>query len=574
MPQRILFAAWPRFDRAEVAFWRALRDHLADHHLSLVLASSMTPPADLDVEHVALTTTPDAFWPVTDGALSAVPLSIIGLDAETLLARETAWSGPALIPAIARSRREAFGLMAGERLHWLQTLAPVLTVIWNGQHAAELILAAASRLGGIPVLFAERAPITEALFVDEHGLSSASAVAATRPWPMPPANWQALAHAVCDQIVQTRSTWWEQPRSRAASAPELRAALQIPDEARVILFAGQVDEDTQSFLFSSQHASNLDAFEWLLQAVAALPDVYVVGKQHPKSRTPAARYAERLARSGVRGQWRDDLSVEDAFAVADRVAAVNSTMLYEALANQCPALAMGDWLLSGQGAAYETTTEADTAVRDWWTARDFGAKLERFYAALGHLLSRSVYAFDASGTRTGMHDARALAERIANGVAHRPWHVPDSLSADLARTRGTQVANWSPADAAWTERRDALTERLTQWHVGQSLRAALLPAYQAARHDRRIRVWGSGSARHAIAALLEASGAFVDSYVPASELIRRAPVPDFIIVATADHDGTTQHLESLGFQRGTDYSVVEPHLLHALSLRDRHAGAA
>ena len=267
MPQRILFSAWPRFDRAEVAFWRALRDHLAEHDLSLVLASSAVPPADLDVDHITVTTTPDAFWPVTEGALSALPLSIVGLNEETLLAREAVWSGPALIPAIEQSRRESMALIAGERLHWLQTLAPVLTVIWNGQHAADLILAAASRLGGIPVLFAERAPITDALFVDDRGLSSASAIAATRPWPMPPADWQTLAHTVSDQVVQTRSTWWEQPRSRAAAAPELRAALQIPSDARVVLFAGQVDEDTQSFLFSPQHASNLDAFDWLCAEV-------------------------------------------------------------------------------------------------------------------------------------------------------------------------------------------------------------------------------------------------------------------------------------------------------------------
>ena len=102
----------------------------------------------------------------------------------------------------------------------------------------------------------------------------------------------------------------------------------------------------------------------------------------------------------------------------------------------------------------------------------------------------------------------------------------------------------------------------------------MLPAYHAARQRRRIRIWGSGSARHAIAELLEAAGAPVDDRVASLELIRRASVPDFIVVATADHDGTTHHLESLGFQRGSDYSVVEPHLFHALSLSDHHAGAA
>ena len=99
-------------------------------------------------------------------------------------------------------------------------------------------------------------------------------------------------------------------------------------------------------------------------------------------------------------------------------------------------------------------------------------------------------------------------------------------------------------------------------------------ARRVVRQRRRIRIWGSGSARHAIAELLEAAGTPVDDRVASLELIRRASVPDFIVVATADHDGTTRHLESLGFQLGIDYSVVEPHLFHALSLSDRHAGAA
>lgn len=573
MNQRVLFAAWPRFDRAEIQFWRALRDALHARHLDLVLASPVPSPRDLDVEHVAVTTTPDAFWPMTDGALAPVPVSLLGLDENALLARESAWSGPPLVPTIERSRRDALALIAAERLQLLQHVAPVSTVIWNGQHVAELTLAAASRSGGTPVLFCERAPITDALFVDQKGLSSASEIVSSGRWPAPAAEWRELAVSICGQISRTRSTWWEQPRSRACSAQDLRAALQIPADARVVLFAGQVDEDTQSFLFSPRHASNLDAFEWLLQSVAGLPDVYVLGKQHPKSRTPAARYAERLAESGVRGVWRDDLSVDDALAVADRVAAVNSTMLYEALANERPVLAMGDWLMSGQGAAYDTLREAG-AVFDWLVAREFDTRLERFYDALGYLLSQSVYAFDASGNRAGMLDANALADRIAASVAPTPWQAPDALRRELLRLQGARVANWSPADVSWTDRRDALTARLNQWHYGQSLRYALLPAYEAGRQQRRVRVWGSGAARRAIGALLEAAGAPVADHVPVSELFRRTPVPDFIVVATAAHDGTTGHLESLGFQRGIDYSVVEPHILHALNLRDRAAGDA
>ena len=48
---------------------------------------------------------------------------------------------------------------------------------------------------------------------------------------------------------------------------------------------------------------------------------------HPKSRTDPAAYERLLAASGVRGAWRTDLAIDDALAAADRVAAVNSTVI-------------------------------------------------------------------------------------------------------------------------------------------------------------------------------------------------------------------------------------------------------
>ncbi len=88
--QRVLFSAWPRFDDKEVHFWRSLRDELHHQNLALVLATSTSAPKDLDVEHVPLTTTIDAFWPVTRGWPGGLPVESLGLDPEALLRRESA----------------------------------------------------------------------------------------------------------------------------------------------------------------------------------------------------------------------------------------------------------------------------------------------------------------------------------------------------------------------------------------------------------------------------------------------------------------------------------------------------
>ena len=327
MTTRVLFAIRPHFTRAEIGFWRRLRDALQERDLTLVLSSPELCPAELDVEHVTVAGSPDHFFPVADGVLAGVPVSLVGLEEDALLAREAGSSGPALVPAIERCRREALTLIAAEYVQCLHALAPVLTIVQQ-QHVAEWTLASASRVGGIPVLYTEGEPTVEGLF-----------------------------------------------------------------------------------------------------------------------------------------------------------------------------------------------------------------------------------------------DADVLARRILNSVGHPPWRLPDVLMREIIRLRSVRAASWPAEGTTWLDRRDVLSLRLDEWRNGHLLRNALLPAYAAARQYRRVRVWGSAAARHAVSALLEGAGASVDELVVGADGIRTAPASDFIIVATAAHDGTARHLESLGFRRGIDYSIVEPQVLHALHLR-------
>jgi hypothetical protein len=327
MTTRVLFAVRPHFTRAEIGFWRRLHDALQERGLTLVLSSPERCPGELNIEHITVAASPNNFFPVTDGGLAGVPVSLLGLEEEALLARESASSGPALVPAIERCRREALTLIAADYLQWLHTLAPVLTIVQE-QHVAEWTLASASRVGGIPVLYTEGEPTVEGLF-----------------------------------------------------------------------------------------------------------------------------------------------------------------------------------------------------------------------------------------------DADVLAQRILNAVGHTPWRLPDALMREIIRLRSARATSWPPEGTAWLDRRDVLSLRLDEWRNGHLLRNALLPAYEAARQHRRVRVWGSGAARQAVSALLEAAGASVEAQVVGIDHIATTQSSDFIIVATSAHDGTAYHLESLGFRCGLDYSIIEPQVLHALHLR-------
>ena len=568
----VLFLAWPQFDALECRFWQQLRDRLAQHQLRLVLASTATPPVDLDVVHVPAVPSIDAVW-----SASTMDVDVLGLDPDALLAREVAWGSPAVLPEIEAHRRRA---MEATSVHWLHTLAvlqPDVVVLWNGQHVTELILDAAARAGGVPVLYVERAPIPQALFADERGLSAASKIAGRPVWSDPAPEWYTRADAVIRRMAAGQHTWWEQPDSQSADAESLRTHLGIPSGVHVVLFAGQVNEDTQQFLFSPRFGSNVDAFVWLLDQLRGRRDVYILGKHHPKSRTPPDEYRRALAHSGIAGAWRVDLAIDDALTVADRVAAVNSTVLYEALARQRPVLALGQWLLGGRGAAYEADDPTrDTAVvRAWLDAADAAERQHAWRTGLAVLLSTSIYTYPAEGRPPGSLGAADLAERIAR-LTDGPlqWHMPSAVRHAWLAGQARGIPPWRCPD----DPPEPTPE--SEWRRAHTLRFQLMEAVRAAGDGRRIVVWGTGLGGRLAAAHLDRVGvspaAFVAS-TPDGPTAHGRPLvaPDalasdglkvFVLVASTAAPQIVQTLDALGFTSGDDYQVLDCDYLPATRL--------
>jgi hypothetical protein len=244
------------------------------------------------------------------------------------------------------------------------------------------------------------------------------------------------------------------------------------------------------------------------------------------------------------------------------VAAVNSTVLNEALARRRPVLVMGEWLLTGQGAAYDALSDGDGAVRRWLKADDFAQMHARWLDALGYLLSQSLYAYSATGSRVGMLSADDLAARIAQAASPTGWCAPDALISTFVRVSGGSISSWNAGDAHWSDRRDSLNRRIEQWHHGQSIRHALLPAYQASRDGRRLTIWGSDARARRVCSLIEGAGARVTVLLaPLEALTSPISRDDFIVVATADVQPLLHRLCGAGLQPMCDYSVVAPHLL-------------
>jgi hypothetical protein len=588
----VLFLAWPQFDAIEVRFWQQLRDTLQAHGLRLVLASGSTPPANLGVPHLRAPGRLDAIWPIAETPVG-VPVSALGLDTIALLQREADWGEPAMVPAVDRGRRDGIERIASYWASILATLRPAVTVIWNGQHVPELILAALCRKGGCPVVFAERAPVPRALFIDDEGISAASRIAQSTVWQTSGASrWRAVAEQVAARMAGGGMTWWDQP---APAQHDLRRTLGIRPDQRVVMFAGQVDEDTQQFMFSPHFSSNLAAFRWLLGHLRGRSDVFLLGKHHPKSQCPAEVYRRELDASGIPGAWCHDVSIDDVLLTADRVAAVNSTVLYEALARGIPCLALGQWLIGGRGAAWELSSpEEGPAVIDAWLSVDGTAaaiRSERWRDSLAALLDSSIYAYERPVLTGGMRDAEDLAHRLAARAAGLPgWQAPDALVDAMLTTVDKRPAPWwIPWDHTWL---DALQQRVfaqsTDWQRWQGMRETLKRTRDAVRRGRPLIVWGTGAAGLQAAALLselsvEIAG-FCRSYASPGEALLGRPVVSphalrqvpraFVLVASSAAADIVAQLETHGWCRSQDFEVVDAAGLAALPKDEASAAAA
>jgi hypothetical protein len=588
-----LFFAWAQFDTAEVSFWRRLRDGLAGRGLRLVLATGDAAPEGLAVDHIQVPRRLDATWPCGSPGVGGLTPEAIGLDEAALLRRESDWGEPGIVPDVEEQRRQALGHLAGFWLSTLALLRPVVVVIWNGQHVPEQVLEALARRGGCPVLFAERAPVPRALFIDEQGLSAASAVAARHSWALDdPYRSRATADRVNERVAAGGLTWWEQP-ARRRHGVDVRTRLGVRPGQLVLLFAGQVDEDTQQFLFSPHFPGNLEAFRWWLAQLRGRPDVVVLGKHHPRSSISPEAYRQALATSGVQGAWVDDVAIDEALEACDRVAAVNSTVLYEAMARRIPALVLGRWLVGGRGVAYEVDALADgPGIVDRWLRNDDGAmQVTRWRDALAYLIERAIFAYEPAPMTGGMRDDEALARRLQSQAAGGDgWQAPPALiDAALRAPQDRAVPWWMPWDPEWPAQLHArLTSHAAEWQRWQWMREAVKRGRQAAREGRRLVVWGTGEAGRHAARLLRGTGVEPDVFGsstagggvtcegrdvigPDGLRLGLDGPRDYVLIATAGHVEVAAHLEGLGLTRPRDYDTFEIDDLLAAARRSDEA---
>ena len=298
---------------------------------------------------------------------------------------------------------------AGLTLH-LTVLQPDALLIWNWHRPEGLLAKTIAESMGIQCWDIERTPWPGMLTLDRHGqLSETDLSASLRsfsekyPDQGSPLDIRLLTYIDrADEYIATMKshacTWWQQPPSGIPEATRSSQHADYENARYRILFAGQVDNDVQNFLFSPRYQSNIDAFAAFLNALPA--GCFVIGKHHPMSSNAASVYQDMLDKAEhVTGIWTQDLDVESSLALVDHVIAVNSSFLFEALCHGKSCFELGQTMLSGLNVFYDCMHNADleSSIIDWISSplSDCMKRAERFRVLTGFALSHGLLSFNS-----------------------------------------------------------------------------------------------------------------------------------------------------------------------------------
>lgn len=304
----------------------------------------------------------------------------------------------------------------------IQRLSPDLIVTWGVYRPPSAILHQLAISLGYGRAVLERSPWPLALTLDHDDTLANTAVceslkAAAQANEFDPEDAER-GRSFFNALNERSHTWWEQPDRRAEE--DLRESLGIPIGTEICLFAGQVDGDAQNFIFSTHTQTNLDALRQFLETLPADSNIFVLGKHHPKSDTRVEDYQEVL---GERGVWSDSVSLLDCFRIADRVAGVNSALLFEAAAHGLPVLSMGRTMVEGCGVFFEWSKSVDSDATCAFfaaEAQEVALRSERFRSLTGRALRTGCYILPGGFAHPGLLYFEAAADKLLQWAVPRP----------------------------------------------------------------------------------------------------------------------------------------------------------
>jgi hypothetical protein len=486
----VLAHVWSTFPEPEAIFWGDLARKLEERGITLFLTGPNAPPPALERRYLRVAFDLRLVGDVVRRADPQVARARLwkrgNLDLEELLASGAAWIGRSLGSSEKAELEAAFNYYAAIYTQCLARWRPERVAVWNGHYTPQVILTAMAEVAGCKISFIERGPFPGTLYCDARGILGDGSVTTMSRLDLgteAALGMQAL-RTLQERVAKTQATWWGQA---SAIGPEaLRKRLGIPANKRILLFAEQLEADAQSFKYSPIFATPRDAFAWLNEQLSSREDVFLLGKAHPLS---TRRPEEWRSLFRVPGLWAGNINIFDALAVASHVVAVNSTMLYEAMLESKPTLALGRGLFSGRHFFYEVDTKNDhERVDSWLESQDLRERIARFEQFAAYMLRRHLYAYgiECGDDYAGLGAVDLAREWASAKMSDRHTGESDPVTEDMEGTGNAVLRLAAALPGNELRHREEMTDwrRLT-WLLLRAMRNGLRGAH------RRFRAFGN-----------------------------------------------------------------------------------
>ena len=435
-PELCLYAFVPILRDAEIKFWLRSSSALRAHNASSRLFLSGTAVQSFDIIDQCIFLLPSLKKSLEEQHFNCDKIDVNNLFCR-VLDQARLW-GEAY--SLGEIRRDASTIACH-----LSLVNPFAVLIWNWHRPEGMLARAIAESMGIECWDIERTPWPGMLTLDKSGqLSETSLAASLRIFSNGLPNLQSTLENGLQQYIDradeyisiTRSktlTWWQQPCSGISSATEIQQIDDYANSKYKILFAGQVDNDVQNFLFNPHFESNIQAFTAVLNSLPE--DSFVVGKHHPMSRIPVTAYQHAIDNANhVTGIWTEKLDVASSLSLVEHVIAVNSSFLFEALFAGKSCFELGTMMLSGLDVFFDCANHVDlkSAISDWLSSplSDYKKRVVRSRVLTGYALSHGLLSFEDFGFTFKESDCKSFMVKWADQVLGCKAQPYDNLQSE------------------------------------------------------------------------------------------------------------------------------------------------
>ncbi|WP_412984461.1 hypothetical protein [Pontimicrobium sp. IMCC45349] len=392
MDKYILIYAYTNFSKGELNYWNDLSDLLKKKGFKLLILAPIYPNGKYKFLCHKFTERLD------DVLINPLFKNCNG-NFKKYLDRELVWYG--------ESSKDRLSAAKSQKLYFekiLNEVNPCLVVLANGQHASELIFKDLIRERKIPLTFLERGCLPKSWHLDDLGITAGTSIALKKLEEINVENTTHNIELFKSYYLNGQFTWWQQPESN--NQLNIRERFNVSKDTKLILFLNQLDNDTSNFLYSPLFNNNHEAFSWFLKGIKD-ENCFVIAKKHPWFSGNENEFSRAFEKQGVEGVWIDDISLFDCLEQTDYVAAVNSTVVFEAMLYEKPVLQLGKSILSNKEIVYEIKGKDDfQTVNHWLESLEFKDRVERYNVFMSYMIKNELSFFSKECIKFGFNDSK------------------------------------------------------------------------------------------------------------------------------------------------------------------------